>query len=62
MFSWETDRLSPLKILAVSYCNFSSLLVSSFVQPSQTKDEYSRMGSTYELYVWFKGYSAQIIL
>ena len=30
------------------------VLVSCCVQPSQTKDEYSSIGSTYEMFIWFK--------
>ena len=36
----ESDRLSPVTILAASCCNFSRVFVSCCVQSSQTKDEF----------------------
>ena len=41
----DTDLVSPVTIRAASFCIFCRVLESCCVQPSQTNDAYSMMGS-----------------
>ena len=45
----DTDLVRPVTILAASFCNFSKVWDSCNVQPSQTIEEYSKIGKTYEI-------------
>ena len=45
-FSKDTERVKPVTILAVSFCNLSRVLESCTVQLSHIIDEYSNIDKT----------------